>query len=321
MLACDDQYAPHAAVALLSLLSHTPGRDLELLLLSSLSSTWAERLQRLVSSCGAQLQLIPLKQLLEQPALKQLAGRPDQISVPHASAAALARLLAGQLLPPHCHRAFYLDCDLVVQADLGPLLDQPMGGSPLAAVPDALLGRLGHQRLRFPASHTYFNSGVLLIDLNHWRALNLDAEALRIAADPRLQGQLLYPDQDVLNLIALHHGFQPLSSHWNHQLIHGAHASISSEETEPQPPAILHFAGEVKPWKSWYPAGTACEAYWHWRGQVNQLLHGVLNHEPEPPVNARDHWVAFHLLHRHQRYEQASHSAAALLQNLPAPQP
>ena len=92
MLACDDQHAPHAAVALLSLLSHAPGRDLELLL-SSLSSLWAERLQTLVSSCGAQLQLIPLQQLLEQPALKQLASQPDQISVPHASAAALLQNL------------------------------------------------------------------------------------------------------------------------------------------------------------------------------------------------------------------------------------
>lgn len=321
MLACDDHYAPHAAVVLLSLLSHTAARDLQLLLLSSLSHAWEERLQALVQGCGAELNLVPLWHLLEQPALQQLAGRPDQISVPHASATALARLLAGQLLPSHSHRVLYLDCDLVVQADLGPLLEHPLAGHPLAAAADALLTRMAHQRLRFPSSHTYLNSGVLLIDLDRWRSLDLDAEALEIASDPRLQGKLLYPDQDVLNLIALHHGFQPLSSRWNHQLIHGAHASVTSEEPLPHPPAILHFAGEVKPWKSWYPEGAAYQAYWHWRQQVNQRLGGVLSPQPDPAASPRDHWVAFHLLHRQRRYEQASHCAAALLGNMPVPPP
>ena len=321
VLACDDHYAPHAAVVLLSLLSHTSASDLHLVLLSSLGNTWAERLQALVRSCGAELHLVPMGQLLEQPALQQLAGRPDQISVPHASATALARLQAGQLLPSHRHLALYLDCDLVVQADLGPLLDHPLAGRPLAAAADALLSRMAHQSLNFPSSHTYLNSGVLLIDLDRWRSLDLDAEALAIASNPRLQGQLLYPDQDVLNLLALHHGYQPLSSSWNHQLIHGAHTSVSSEEPLPQPPAILHFAGEVKPWKNWYPEGAACQAYWHWRQQVNQRLGGVLSTKPDPPISARDHWVAFHLLHRHRRFEQASDCAAALLNAMPVPPP
>jgi lipopolysaccharide biosynthesis glycosyltransferase len=321
VLACDDHYAPHALVVLRSLLSSTPIHDLQLLLLSSLSSVWEQRLHALVGASGASLEIVPLRQLLEQPALRQLASQLDQSSVPHTSAAALARLQAGQLLPSHCRRALYLDCDLVVQADLSALLEHPLAGQPLAAVPDALLTRMGHQRLRFPSTHTYVNSGVLLIDLDHWRRLDLDAAAIAIAANPRLRGQLLYPDQDVINLIALQHGCQRLSSRWNHQLIHGAHASVSSEQDASETPAILHFAGEVKPWKSWYPSGAAKEAYWHWRQQANQCLGGVMTHEPDPPASRRDHWVAFHLWHRQGHYPEASHSAAALLQSLPAPPP
>ena len=209
----------------------------------------------------------------------------------------------------------------MVQADVTPLLAHPLGGQPLAAAPDVLLTRMAHQRLRFPSAHTYFNSGVLLLDLNRWRELELDREALAIMTNPKLQEQLLYPDQDVLNLIGLRYGVQALSTHWNHQLIHGAHASLASSEDPQQAPAIVHFAGEVKPWKSWYPEGPAKQAYWSWREAADRSLGLAEASQLDPPQTARDHWVAFHLLHRQGCYEQASHSAAALLRGLPTPQP
>ena len=102
VLACDDRYAPHAAVVLQSLLVATPHRDFQLVLLSSLSLSWQTRLQQLVSRHGATLQLVPIEHLLQRPPLQQLAATAGSNSVPHASASALARLLACS--PASCCR-------------------------------------------------------------------------------------------------------------------------------------------------------------------------------------------------------------------------
>ena len=69
-----------------------------------------------------------------------------------------------------------------------------------------------NQRLRHRNSHTHLTRGVLLFDLDRRRSLDLAAEALAIATSPGFHCQLL-------------------CSRWNHQLIHAAHASLSSTET------------------------------------------------------------------------------------------
>ena len=156
-------------------------------------------------------------------------------------AAIYARLLIPELLLPRIRRAVYLDADVLVRDDISPLFTVPLGDAPLAAVRD-FLERPGH----------YFNSGVLVIDIPRWRALNLTERTLAHAAET---GDL---DQDSLNAVL--DRWHELDFKWNVQ--HGNLFFMG----EPPPvteftdmlnrqrwelyreAVILHFVGGVKPW-------------------------------------------------------------------------
>jgi lipopolysaccharide biosynthesis glycosyltransferase len=83
------------------------------------------------------------------------------------------RIAIGTLLPSTCHKAVYLDCDTLVRGDLAELFDTNLCGNMIAAAADYpwetqahlpdLLGRPARQ------GEIYFNSGVLVVDLDLWR--------------------------------------------------------------------------------------------------------------------------------------------------------
>lgn len=113
------------------------------------------------------------------------------------------------------------------------------------------LGRLGLGTDGF-----YFNCGVLLIDLEAWRAEEvIDKGVAYAVANPE---KVIYCDQDVIN--ALFHGrCLPLHPRWNalphlwgvtprHQLNGFSEGDADGEAREH--PAVVHFAGSgsAKPW-------------------------------------------------------------------------
>jgi len=88
----------------------------------------------------------------------------------------------------------YLDCDLVVSGDLEGLWQTDLQGSYLAAVPEPYLVT---SHWGFGPEDTYFNSGVLLIDVARWREENLLPALLQFAEAH--SSDFDCHDQDVLN--------------------------------------------------------------------------------------------------------------------------
>jgi lipopolysaccharide biosynthesis glycosyltransferase len=88
---------------------------------------------------------------------------------------------------------------------------------------------------------TYFNAGVLLIDLDRWRHERISERALEfLEKHPTTP----YADQDALN-VACDGRWKHLDHKWNFQ----AHDSQRFERTEKRlRPAILHFVMAAKPW-------------------------------------------------------------------------
>ena len=85
-----------------------------------------------------------------------------------ASIAVYYRLLAPRLLPDTIEKVLYLDSDLIVRKSLAPLWNTDIADRPLAAVPDYIGGTAGRD-LGLPDGTKYFNSGVLLMNLQYWR--------------------------------------------------------------------------------------------------------------------------------------------------------
>lgn len=175
-------------------------------------------------------------------------------------------------------RVLYLDCDTVVRGDLRPLLSMPLSGALLAAVRDPQNPVIGsgvalpvRPELGLVAGRDYFNSGVLLLDVDAARNAGLFERAgWFLTRHPELARLW---DQDALNFAADDRWLR-LDSRWNmfvfsalEQLPGFVHEMDGSRRpldeliaAEPAA-AVLHFAGPVKPWQPQYPPGPARRLY------------------------------------------------------------
>jgi lipopolysaccharide biosynthesis glycosyltransferase len=160
----------------------------------------------------------------------------------HISKAAYSRLLLAYLLPADIPYGLYLDCDIIVTGSLEELLEPDfcIRGSDeeysLFAVEDK------HQQEevdRFKKTgitlEKYFNSGVLLINLNKWRRENATFELLKTAE--KYKEILKWHDQDILN-IYFKNNWGKLNNKFNKHV----------EKELSTLPVIIHFTGSSKPW-------------------------------------------------------------------------
>lgn len=154
-----------------------------------------------------------------------------------------ARLLLPELLP-HLDRILYLDCDLLVDADLRLLFDTPLEGALVGATPEAHLPSLGQNvsaNLLSPADASLpaFNSGVLLMDLAALRGANLVGPVTDLI--PRMQSRL--QSQAVMNYL-LRGRWKPIPVRWNRQHFITENFSLYRDH----PGSLWHFIGKMKPW-------------------------------------------------------------------------
>ena len=169
----------------------------------------------------------------------------------HISPATYFRLLIPELLPQY-DKALYLDADMLVLGDLTELWATDVSDYPVFAVQDehapvvsSRHGLINYRELGIPEDRAYFNSGVLLLNLEAWRREEI---ALRVA-DYLLANReaARWWDQDGLNVI-LADRWGRLDARWNR---FGSMLPPSAMD-ELTPPAIVHYAGWRKPWTRHY---------------------------------------------------------------------
>lgn len=161
------------------------------------------------------------------------------------------RLFLSELLPP-IPKVLYLDTDIIVRHALRTLWNTDLADSAVGVVPDGLEETKElYERLDYPSRFGYFNSGVMLINLNYWRSHHLVTVFMDYLQ--KNAKKLLYADQDILNYIFkdcktslpitynLSSGFL-----WTHPKYD--YQKYEKELIEARKdPVILHFAGS-QPW-------------------------------------------------------------------------
>jgi lipopolysaccharide biosynthesis glycosyltransferase len=99
-----------------------------------------------------------------------------------------------------------------------------------------------HRLVGVPAVASYFNAGVLLLDLPECRRCGVfDAAVAYLSAHPRSP----YADQDALNA-AFDGLWLPIDARWNFQ---NHHVTRVDRMPAPERPSIVHFITGSKPWK------------------------------------------------------------------------
>jgi len=144
-------------------------------------------------------------------------------------------------------RLLYLDCDIFIQGgDFASLIAMDLQNHAIAAVRDAAQWRNPKRRptqfrtFGWP-SERYFNSGVMLIDIQAWLSQDITAQAIEIGHREiaRLSGH----DQNLLNC-TLRGDWLELSPIWNWQLTRKSMLFEVLVNAN-----IAHFIGRIKPWK------------------------------------------------------------------------
>lgn len=170
-----------------------------------------------------------------------------------------ARIFLPHLLP-HEKRVLYLDIDVLVLQDLKELFAIEVNDRILSlAVHEDQGGYipLRKQELHLSSDHGYFNSGVMLMELDRMRQENIVNKLKDYLADER---NVLYsPDQDLLNCVlcdrvqAIHPKWNWPDWHTRRQILFMAKnwgnmgKDIALEAA--LKPAILHLWGHPKPYQ------------------------------------------------------------------------
>jgi len=147
------------------------------------------------------------------------------------------RLLIPYLIGDHVIKILYLDVDMLVLTDIQAIFEIELGNNIVAAVVDPRVkffsnewgGILNYKSLGLSGDLPYFNSGLLLIDLQKWRDFNVTKKVINCINQNKKYAQ--YPDQYGLNVV-LPFKWKPINPLWNYY-------SDGSEDD----PKIIHFIG------------------------------------------------------------------------------
>ena len=229
----------------------------------------------------------------------------------HVTPAAYLRLLTAEIMPPEVEKAIYLDSDLLVCEDLTELWNMPLDDNYCLAAPDiacpfidaregcanyrlaspylaALRPVPNYRELGMDPGAEYFNSGVMVLNLDLWRRDQVAAQMLDCL--DKHEAHIWCWDQYALNIV-FHRKWGRLPPRWNQ----GAHA-LEYPSTGYSPldrdefrdmlerPAIVHFTTEFKPW------------HFHWTHLRGDQFFAALDEtawagwRPEHPGFSRADW-------------------------------
>lgn len=260
VFATDENYAPYASAAIASLTAVTPSA-LEIYIFYSLLSLDTVRKLESAATDTVTIQCIDVSGYIKD--AKNLYPQS------YCSTEMYYRLLIPEVLSSR-DKVLYLDCDLTVLSDVSELFNTDLGNKIIGGVRNVM-----HEKMKMYVKHAllfdytqYINSGVLLINCVAFRAEKVKERCFALLEE---RGDLLYPDQDLLNLV-FNGRIYYLPPEWNyayhytllnrcsnpalHLLPEYAEEYAEAEKNM----KILHFTGGVKPWHS--PKEKFADLFW-----------------------------------------------------------
>lgn len=155
------------------------------------------------------------------------------------------RLVAPDLIPVSDENLLYIDCDCIVDRDIGELARFDMGTSLFAAVRDCSVAKhpLWLERLRLPPGTPYFNAGVMLFNHRLYRSGAWSRKAVELTLDDPVRVSM--NDQDVFNLLVAG-DWLPLPASYNAHLPSSVTRRAEGRDLF-EGAHIIHYVGRYKP--------------------------------------------------------------------------
>ncbi len=163
------------------------------------------------------------------------------------------RLMAFHYLPENLDRCLYIDPDTIIRQSLAELYNSDLDGCYIAAATHTAkaVNAANNARLGTQANKVYFNSGVLLMDLEAIRS-DFTLEKVLKSLEENIQ-RLWLGDQDLINILFC--GKTKLIDariyNLDERVFKRSKKSFTLEDVENKT-AIIHYNGKHKPWLEGY---------------------------------------------------------------------
>lgn len=252
LCATDDNYVPYCGVMLTSLFENNQGEQINVYILidKPLSARNTNKFEQLAFRYNQQIEFVLINN-------EQLAKFPTK-GMDYWSIAMYYRIFATELLPKTVSKLIYLDCDIIVNGSIKEVFNIDLQDKAIGCVSDIYIYTDESQkRLGYASRDGYFNSGVLLINLDYWREYSVCQKCLTYLNQN--YNRLFANDQDVLNAV-LHDKKIDLPLKYNFQLqfLSNHFFNLQTKEMQEQikitsnNPIIMHYAYRTKPWNVMY---------------------------------------------------------------------
>lgn len=236
---CDDHYAILLAALIKSIESnHHTAEKLEFFIVQDeITSKSQQKIESSVDRGKTILHWLPLADCIPANAKLPVDNSSAPLNV-------YARLYIPHFVPKHIKKVIYLDVDMIVLEDISKLMAIDLEGKITAAVQDQFIqvvsrwGGVGnYEELGIDPDNKYFNSGLMIINLDQWEKANITDKVLDCIE--KHKKHILYQDQYGLNAV-LFADWTPLDPLWNR-------FAYSEEER----PFLIHFTGRKPIYKSY----------------------------------------------------------------------
>ncbi|MEB2785131.1 glycosyltransferase family 8 protein [Algoriphagus persicinus] len=238
----DGKFISHVMTTMLSVIKANPNIYFQFYLLGTeLTEPKKSAISNKVKSLGSKFDFIKLDDDVF-----------ENFPIPHHfSRANYYRLLIPELIP-HTKKAIYLDADIIVVSSLTEFLKFDLKNKVLAAVVDPIYQ--WKTELGMSDSATYFNSGVMLINLDLWKELDITNKAFEFIHNH--PDKIRFVDQCALNGV-IDGEYLELTPRFNQQAIlyregfdFGETRWTSDQIKEAvDSPILIHYTGSSKPWQ------------------------------------------------------------------------
>lgn len=162
----------------------------------------------------------------------------------HITSGAFLRFFIPELLQGLTDRALYLDADIICINNISDLFHLEMDENEiLAVVEDIDSETYLNENASF--QKRYFNSGVLMMDIEKWNKNNVYGQLLSVLNEKGSGFNLI--DQDALNLVMIDK-VHYLDNIWNYMINAEQLDKKKEKYSVPENAKFIHFVGPVKPW-------------------------------------------------------------------------
>jgi lipopolysaccharide biosynthesis glycosyltransferase len=187
-----DNYSQHLAVVLASVLVNNPNSNFVFHVLhrniSDENQMRIRRLEQMYLNCEIKFHLIDASRFEKFPIPKELE---------HVTQEMYYRYLLPDILENE-DRTIYSDVDVLCVGDLRSLWELDLKGNILAAVSEGEAGEFKKKLIGLEGVAPYFNSGVLIMDLEKMRNEGVTSKLMENTVN--YAGSIAWPDQDIINI-------------------------------------------------------------------------------------------------------------------------